>query len=213
MKTSELIQKLASELTPVSTKKTRNDLLIGLSCGATVSLLAIILVFGFQPGLIRPSHGLPLVVKVSYTLSLAAVASSMLVPMIRPGNPIPTRLGWLAAVALAFAGLALAQTAIASRTEDMALWFGTSWRQCSLRIVCLSLPVFVGVCWAIRQQAPVHLRAVGALAGLVSGGVAATLYALACTENGAGFVLVWYTLGIGIITGIGALVAPRVLRW
>lgn len=213
MKTSDLIQKLASDLTPVSPKKIRNDLLIGLSCGAVVSLLAIVLVFGVQPGLLSPAHGLPLIMKASYTLSLAAIAISMLVPMIRPGNPIPSRLWWVAMMVLALASLALMQSAMANPADDMSLWIGASWRQCSLRIACLSAPVLVGVCWAIRQQAPVHLRAAGALAGLVSGGLTATLYALACPENGAGFVLIWYTLGIGIVTGAGALVGPRVLRW
>jgi hypothetical protein len=47
----------------------------------------------------------------------------------------------------------------------------------------------------------------------VSGGIAATIYAFASKENGAAFVLVWYTLGIAISTAVGAMIGPRVLRW
>ena len=105
------------------------------------------------------------------------------------------------------------QTATTSNADPVSLWLGSSCQRCPPRIAILSAPIFAGACWAIRRQAPLRLRATGALAGLVSGGIAATMYAFACKENGAGFVLVWYTLGIAISTAVGAMIGPRVLRW
>jgi hypothetical protein len=90
---------------------------------------------------------------------------------------------------------------------------GSSWQQCPWRVVALSIPVFAGLCIAFRRQAPTDLTAAGAAAGLLAGGVAATFYALACTESSAAFVLVWYSAGIGISTGLGALLGPKLLRW
>lgn len=212
MKTSDLIQMLAGDLTPVSIAKTRTDLIIGLSCGAAVSLLVILLVLGVQPGLLSIPHGMPFIMKVAYCLSLATIATTMLLPALRPGSTVPARLRRLASAAAALAFIGLAQNAIATSGEHQHLWLGSSWRQCSLRILWLSVPIFVGVCWAIRRQAPVHLTATGALAGTVSGGIAASLYALTCADNGA-YVLIWYSIGIFSATGVGALVGGWVLRW
>ncbi len=50
-------------------------------------------------------------------------------------------------------------------------------------------------------------------AGLLAGGVGASVYALWCRESTAAFVAVWYTLGIVACGGIGALLGPLVLRW
>jgi hypothetical protein len=91
--------------------------------------------------------------------------------------------------------------------------FGESWQACPWRIAALSLPLLGGIFRSLRQQAPVHLRRTGAIAGLLSGSIAATLYALACTEQSAAFVLCWYGLGIALATLLGAVSAPRLLRW
>jgi len=105
------------------------------------------------------------------------------------------------------------QTAMTPDAGSVSLWLGSSWQRCSLRIASLAVPIFAGACWAIRRQAPLRLRATGAVAGLVSGGIAATVFAFACPESGMGFILVWYTLGIAISAALGAMIGPRVLRW
>jgi hypothetical protein len=186
-------------------------LLLGPGLGAAVSFAVVLSIYGVQPGLVGIAHGVPMAMKACYALSLVAIAGAMLMPMLRPGNPVPDRRGLFILPLLLLAGLALVQTAMTS--DSMALWLGSSWQRCSLRIASLSVPIFAGACWGIRRQAPLRLRATGALAGLLSGGIAATIYALACSENGAGFVLVWYTLGIAISTVVGAVIGPHVLRW
>jgi hypothetical protein len=213
VKSSDLIRLLAGELKPVRPGKTRNDLLLGLSVGTAVSFAGVLAIYGVQPGLFSIAHGGPMVMKACYALSLAAIAGSILMPMLRPGNLVPDRRSLFVLPVLLLAGVALLQTAMAPDADALSLWLGSSWQRCLLRIVSLSVPIFAGACWAIRRQAPLRLRATGALAGLVSGGIAATMFALACTENGAGFVLVWYTLGIVISTAVGAMIGPRVLRW
>jgi len=173
----------------------------------------VLAIYGVQPGLFSIAHGGPMVMKACYALSLAAIAGSILMPMLRPGNLVPDRRGLFVIPVLLLAGVALLQTTMTPDADAASLWLGSNWQRCLFRIASLSVPIFAGACWAIRRQAPLHLRATGALAGLISGGIAATMFALACTENAAGFVLVWYTLGIVISTAVGAMIGPRVLRW
>jgi hypothetical protein len=208
----ELIRALADDLIPVRPGKTRNDLLVGLGLGAAVSLVLVLVIYGVQPGLLSIARGGPMVMKVWYALPLAAIAGSMLLPMLRPGDRVLDRRKLFAASVVLLAGLALWQTTT-SNADPVSLWLGLTWQQSSLRIAGISVPVFAGACWAIRRQAPLRLRATGALAGLVSGGIAATVYAPACNESGAGFVLVWYTLGIAVSTAFGAITGPYLLRW
>ena len=210
MKSPELIRALANDLTPVRPGKTRNDLLVGLGLGAAVSLVLVLVIYGVQPDLLSIARGGPMAMKVCYALLLTAIAGSMLMPMLRPGDRVLDRRKLFATLMVLLGGLALWQTTDA---DIVSLWLGLTWQRCSLRIAGLSVPVFAGACWAIRRQAPLRLRATGALAGLVSGGIAATVYALACEESGAGFVLVWYTLGIAISTAFGAITGPYLLRW
>ena len=56
-------------------------------------------------------------------------------------------------------------------------------------------------------------RLAGAVCGLVAAGIAATFYALHCDDDSPLFVAVWYTLGIGIVTTMSAVIGGRVLRW
>lgn len=212
MKSSDLIRSLAGELTPVRPGKTRNDMLLGLGLGAMVSLAVVVAIYGVQPGLISVARGGLMAMKACYALSLAAIAVSMLMPMLRPGNLVPDRRSLFLLPVLLLAGGALWQT-VTSDADAASLWLGSNWQRCLLRIASLSVPILAGACWAIRPQAPLRLRATGALAGLVSGGIAAAMFALACTENGLGFVLAWYTLAIAISTIVGAMIGPHVLRW
>ena len=55
--------------------------------------------------------------------------------------------------------------------------------------------------------------AAGAAAGLVSAGLATTLYGLHCPEYAAAFVALWYSLGIALSVGAGALIGKVAFRW
>ena len=49
--------------------------------------------------------------------------------------------------------------------------------------------------------------------GLVSAGLATTLYGLHCPEYAAAFVVLWYSLGIALSVGAGALIGKVAFRW
>jgi hypothetical protein len=80
-------------------------------------------------------------------------------------------------------------------------------------ISLFALPVVGALVFFARRFAPTRLRATGAVIGLASSAVSATLYSLHGPEVGASFVLTWYSLGIVVATAIGAALGPRLLRW
>lgn len=209
----DLIDALASAVEPVSPDAAPRQIAQALLIGGGIALVGVAAFFGIQPGLGTFAHGAPLLVKSAYALSLAGIAVSLTLVMARPGAWSRHGWRWVAAPVVGLALLALIELSRAPMGHWPNMVMGDSWAQCPWRIAVLSVPVFIGLCIVIRGQAPTDLRASGAAAGLLSGAVAATAYALACPESSAAFILVWYSAGIALSTALGALVGPRILRW
>ncbi|MEP7314455.1 MAG: NrsF family protein, partial [Pseudomonadota bacterium] len=83
-----------------------------------------------------------------------------------------------------------------------------------LRIIPLLAAAPLVACFlALRRAAPTRPALAGAAAGLLSAAVAASLYALHCTDDSPLFVAAWYGLAILLVTAVGAALGPRLLRW
>jgi hypothetical protein len=212
MDQAKFIQSLCADLEPVSPRAVERRFIQALAAGGAIALGCLMFSLGIQPEL--AGRGLaPFLTKVAYTTCLALVAFNLACVLARPGRAPGGR--WLILAApVAFIALLAAFDLAGTR---QATWstqlMGASWRQCPMRVMALAAPIFAALCWAFRRQAPVRLRATGAVAGLLAGAAAAAVYALACTEASAAFVLVWYSLGILGATAIGALLGPALLRW
>ena len=213
MTTSNLIDSLASELVPVTPNRHYRDVAIAVAAGATATFALVSLVYGVQSSLDTFAHGAPFVVKSAYSLTLAAVALALVLVLARPGASVRHNWRWLMGPVTGLAVLATFELLRLPMSAWPQAMMGSSWQQCPWRVAALSLPVYAGLCVALRRQAPTDLRSAGAAAGLLSGAVAATVYALACTESSAAFVLVWYSFGIALATAIGAMLGPKLLRW
>ncbi len=210
---SSLINSLSADLAPIRRGSADRDLAFAGLAGGSVSLAAIVSIMGIQPGLATVAGAMPFFLKVAYAGSLAAVALVAVVNLARPGSArLPYRNSAMGVI-VALSIMAAFQLAQAPAGHAGRLLLGASWEACSLRIAALSLPILGAIMLAVRRQAPVRLREAGAVAGLASGGAAAALYALACTESAAPFVLAWYSLGIAVSTMLGGWLGPRILRW
>jgi hypothetical protein len=84
---------------------------------------------------------------------------------------------------------------------------------CMTAIPALSLPILAGALIGLRHGAPARPAVAGAIAGLLSAGLAATLYASHCTDDSPLFVATWYTIATALVTAIGALVGSRLLKF
>lgn len=211
--TDALIEALARDVRPVARHAVAGRLALGLGAGGAATAVLVVAVLGLRPDLAVALHGPAIWMKWGYTLALGMVALATVARIARPEAPRLHWL-WLAVVpVLAVAALALHELTGVPAAAREALWLGRSWRQCPLRVVALSVPIFLGLLWAFRAFAPTRLRLAGAVAGFAAGACAATLYGFACSEPSALFLLTWYSIGIAGATLLGAAAGPRVLRW
>jgi len=80
-------------------------------------------------------------------------------------------------------------------------------------IPLMSLPLLIASLIGLRHGAPTRPAVAGAIAGLLSAGLAATLYASHCTDDSPLFVMTWYTIAAALVAVVGALLGARVLRY
>ncbi len=186
---------------------------LGISGGAIITLAIIAISLGFRPDFATAILGSSFWMKWGYTISLGIGAIAATVHLSRP-DARPVRWPWLLLVPfLILLMLSAGELIRTPKSEWMALLEGESWRVCPLIVLLLSIPILFGLLWSFRRFAPTSLRLAGAAAGFASGASAATLYCLHCPEASATFVLVWYTLGMGLAALVGALIGPRFMRW
>jgi len=213
MQTNDLIAALAADTRRISPRAAQQRLVVGLGLGMATAAALTIGSFGMRPDLPGALTSTQLWMKAAYTASLAVIAVLAVLHVARP-DAGPTRLSWLLLIPVALLASMSAMELMTTPGEMwMPMWLGGSWRQCSIRVVFLAVPIFAALIWSFRQFAPTNLRRAGAAAGLAAGACSATVYGLHCGEVSATFVLTWYSLGIVAATGIGALIGPRLLRW
>jgi hypothetical protein len=211
MKTDSLITLLAQGAGPAPRAVAARRLVPAAGLGLVLSAVAALWLFGPIPGamLATPAPW----IKMAYAAAMAAAAGWLTARLARP----VARLSWPRGAVLAVVGAMLLLGAAAllntPAPERSAALLGHSWLSCPWSLLGVSLPALALALWAVRGLAPTRPRAAGFAAGLFAGAVGAFGYALSCPEVSAGFVAVWYSLGILLTAALGALIGPRVLRW
>jgi len=212
METEQLIRTLAADnlhrARPVGLV-----LALALLAAAPVSMVMFLTELGVRPDVMTAMHNPFFDVKFVVTLALA---TSAIVVSLHLSRPEASLRGW-AWLLLIPAGILA--TAIASemmmpqRLPMMTRLIGSNSRVCMTAIPLMSLPLLAAALIGLRHGAPTRPAVAGAIAGLLSAGLAATLYASHCTDDSPLFVTTWYTISTALVTAIGALVGPRVLRF
>src|SRR5258706_14459935 len=101
---------------------------------------------------------------------------------------------------------------MAQRLPMITRLVGNNSRLCMTAIPLMSLPLLVAALIGLRHGAPTRPAVAGAIAGLLSAGLAATLYASHCTDDSPLFVATWYTIAPALLCAIGALAGSSGLR-
>lgn len=148
------------------------------------------------------------------------VATSLALPALvllpRVATPLPRMGGWARALWLSplvlLAGVAL-EMAVVPDANWLPAAMGENALWCLAMVPSLAVAPLAASLYCLRQAAPAEPARAGAVAGLVSGGLAAAIYALHCTDDSPLFVALWYTLGVLIVSGAGAWLATRLARW
>ena len=213
MQTTDLIDRLASDLRPTSQRAAWKRLTIALSAGSVVALGAAWLSLGLGNDFAAMLLTSSLWMKWAYALGVNAAALSLCVRLARPEGA-PGALPFLLGVPLLMLGaIALIEVAGVPADERRALWLGRTAVMCPWTIAALAIPILVAVLLALRKLAPTRRRLTGFSAGCLAGAAAAGLYAIHCHETAAAFVVTWYTAGILLPGLVGVLIGSRVLRW
>jgi hypothetical protein len=213
MQTTDLIDRLASDLPPTSQRAAWKRLTVALSAGSVVALGAAWVSLGLGNDFAAMLLMSSLWMKWAYALGVSAAALSLCVRLARPEGA-PGALPFLLGVPLLMLGaIALIEIAGVPADERRDLWLGRTAVMCPWIIAALAIPIFVAVLLALRKLAPTRQRLAGFSAGCLAGAAAAGLYATHCNETAAAFVVTWYTAGILLPGLVGVLIGSRVLRW
>ncbi|KFC63498.1 Extracytoplasmic function alternative sigma factor [Devosia sp. LC5] len=211
--TDELITRLAADLKPLPRSAMQRLLLSAVALSGIIAAIAMIMWLGMRPDMDTATGTMMFWSKFAYTLSIAALGFCATLVLARPDGR--TRWPWLAALALL--GLlvigAVFQLTRAGPGEMMPLIVGGTSLVCPWRIVVLSLPILFAAILVLRRLAPANPTLAGFAAGIMAGGTGAWVYSFACAENGMMFVALFYTLGIVLVGGLGALLGRFLLRW
>jgi hypothetical protein len=213
MNTEQLIRTLSRDVRPVPRHAVAKRVAIGIAAGGLIAMLLVTITLGVRPDLRVAMHGFSFWMKWTYTISLGLGAIYAITRLARPTPGSLRGLWFLAAPVLILAGVGVGELGRTPTSEWLAMWLGHSWMVCPWFVLALAAPIFAGLLWSFRKLAPTRLHAAGAVAGLGAGAWAATIYCLHCPEVSAIFVLTWYSLGILLAAGIGALLGPWLLRW
>ena len=213
MKTDDLIRGLAIDAR-VRAPSVAMRLASALPLGFTVSLILFALMLGPRPDALESAMSNPFF-DLKFVIVLALALAAMLAGHVltRPEAARGGRM-WLLLLPLALLAAGIVADFIVPQDEGWrARMIGDNAQICLTAIPLLSLPILGAALWALRHGATSHPLWLGALAGLIASGLAAALYAAHCTDDSPLFVAVWYSAAIALVTIIGALIGPRVLRY
>lgn len=213
MKTEDLIDALTIDLPPSGRRQIERSLLLWMIPAGLMVLACVGLWLGFRGDLASAMIGPIFWAKAAYTVSLAVAAFWLLSRLGRPGASARSPLMVLGLLVAGALGLAVYEMITMPMPERMPALMGDSARTCAPNILLLSGLAAPFVFWAARAFAPTRPTLAGAAAGLLTAGLATTLYGLHCPEHTAPFVAVWYSLGMGLATIAGAITGRVVFRW
>ncbi len=213
MKTDDLISMLASSAVPVPAHAVGRRFALALGVGLPVAFLLMLVTLGLRSDLAQAATEWMFWMKLAFAACLALAGLMTTSRLSRPGMQLGVAWAALATPVLALWLAAVIVLLRAAPEQRLDLLMGGTWLVCPLSIAMLSVPLFIATFWCMKDLAPTRLALAGASSGLLAGALSTLVYALHCPESAAPFLGVWYVLGIGIPTAVGALLGPRVLRW
>lgn len=212
MDTEQLIRTLAADNTH-RTRPVSFALMLALLAAAPVSLLMFFTELGVRPDIMVAMRNPFFDLKFAVTLALAIAAVAVSLHLSRPEASL-RRFGWLLLAPVGILAAAIGgEMMMPQRLPAMTRLVGKNSWVCMTVIPLLSLPMLVGAIVGLRHGAPARPAVAGAVAGLLSAGLAATLYASHCTDDSPLFVATWYTLATALVTAIGALAGAKLLKY
>jgi hypothetical protein len=212
METDQLIRSLAADNVRHA-RPVGFVLALALLAAAPFSVAMFFASLGVRPDVMSAMHNPLFDLKFAVTLALAISAIAVSLHLSRPEASLR---GWAWLLVIP-AGLLVAgisgEMMMPQRLPMMTRLVGSNSRVCLTAIPLMSLPLLAAALIGLRHGAPARPAVAGAIAGLLSAGLAATLYAAHCTDDSPLFVATWYSIATALVAAIGALAGSRLLRF
>lgn len=212
MDTDRLIQALTAD-NDTRSKPVGWMLAAALALAVPISTAMFMMKLGVRADLSAAMHNPFFELKFVFVGALLIAAVAIVLRLARPGAPLE-RARWLLTIPLGVLGIGIVtDLMIPQQSTWSARLMGSNMKVCMTAIPVLSAPILVASLIALRHGAATRPALAGAFAGLVSASIAATLYAAHCFDDSPLFVATWYSLAIGLVTAVGALIGARVLKF
>ena len=212
MDTEQLIRTLAAD-NPHRARPVGFVLALALLAAAPVSLLMFFAELGVRPDVMTAMHNPFFDLKFAVTLALAAAAITIALHLSRPEASLRGWVWLLIIPAGLLVGGISGEMMVPQRLPMMTRLVGSNSKVCMTAIPMMSLPLLAASLVGLRHGAPTRPAAAGAMAGLLSAGLAATVYASHCTDDSPLFVATWYSLATALVTALGAVLGSKLLRF
>lgn len=212
MKTDELIEVLAADLPK---RREGPEPILRLAMLASVILAGSIFAatIGVRPdissAMISPRFLFKFAVTITVAASAFALVRQSLYPETSSRLPLPLLLTGPALLAL---GVGTELWSLDEAAWGMAA-LGKNWYLCLTVIPALGVVPLGLIIAALRRGAPTRPGLAGFCAGILAGGIAATLYAANCTDDSPLFVATWYPIAIGALALLGSVLGHLFARW
>jgi hypothetical protein len=212
METDQLIRTLAAD-NAHRARPVGFVLTLALVAAAPVSVAIFLAGLGVRPDVMTAMHNPFFDLKFAVTLALAISAIAVSLHLSRPEASL-RGWGWLLLIPAGILAAGISgEMMMPQRLPMMTRLVGTNSRVCMTAIPLMSLPLLAAALFGLRHGAPARPAVTGAIAGLLSAGMAATLYASHCSDDSPLFVATWYSIATAVVAAIGALAGSRVLRF
>ena len=212
MKTENLISALVADGTSIGVPIARK-VAFAMVCGFALSAVVFFWQLGWRPDIGEARGTLRFLFKFMATGALLVPAAILVARLARP-DAAPGIFGWAILIAPLLLVTASSADLIASPSN---VWttklIGANAAACVALILLLSVAPLTALLFELSDGAPAKPRITGAVAGIAAGALAATLYAMHCTDDSPLFVATWYTIAIGIMALAGSVLGERLLRW
>ena len=212
METDQLIRTLAAD-SAHRARPVRHLLMLTLLAAAPVSLLLFFAELGFRPDIMTAMRNPFFDLKFAVTLALAISGIAVALHLSRPEASL-RGFGWFLLIPAGILAACIGgEMMMPQRAPMMTRLVGHNSKICLTAIPALSLPLLIAALMGLRHGAPSRPALSGAIAGMLSAGLAATLYASHCTDDSPLFVATWYTLATALVAALGAAIGSRVLKY
>lgn len=212
MKTEDLINAMVQDGASRRASM-RARISLALALGGVVAAALFMLILGVRPDVVRALMTWRFGMKLAVTVVCFAAALWATFELARPDANVPRALLVLA-LPLALLAVTVGYELIASPMDTWrARALGTNSRLCVTSIAVLAIAPLVTLLLALRAGAARSPALAGTAAGLLAGGLAATLYAMHCFDDSPLFVSLWYIPAIALVASMGAASGSRLLRW